>query len=89
MTFDELQTNCPYITQFLENGKFFDWDMVEFDKDGFNLKTNKYKYSICCTSDYLGCIMGGKDGGSDLADGPNNNKTWLEIVSDILSCELK
>ncbi len=89
MTQQELEVNYPYIYNFLENGKFFDWDKVKFNESGFSLKTPRYGYGISVYPDYLGCIMGGKEGGSDLTDGPNNEKTWLNIVSDILSCELK
>jgi hypothetical protein len=61
------------------------------------LWTSKNRYSISFTPGYLGCIAvsrrwrAGEDWhrGNDLADGPFNEETWLQILKDILSYELE
>lgn len=91
-TFADLKRQYPYIAKTFERGKFFDDKTIHFnERGGFYLLTKSYKYEITCEPGYLGCIAGTKRKtwkGNDLADGKNNEKTWQDIVSDIISYEL-
>uniref|UniRef100_A0A6M3K5Y7 Uncharacterized protein n=1 Tax=viral metagenome TaxID=1070528 RepID=A0A6M3K5Y7_9ZZZZ len=74
------------------------WDINEADDMiGVRLYTDGHVYSIKATPVFLGCTAStrkarpGEDWtrGNDLADGEFNEETWLKILKDIVSYELK